>query len=194
MILSKERQGHSLLDVKTTISADEFWQFSLQFYGLDDNQTLLLWLQDKAGLNVNLVLLLFYLQTKSVYISFNKFSHLKDINKNLDSLTSNYREKRRELKADNIAKGMPDYRSISYQELLKQELDLEKQQQNNLLQATLAFVNDDKNNYKHTDMDIKHYLHSSLSSAEEDGVNKLQSTFDELIDRQQRLAITFGKI
>lgn len=192
MILIKERQGHSLLDAQTNISTDEFWQFSLQYYGLNDNQTLLLWLQDKAGLNVNLVLLLFYLQTKSVCISFNEFNYLKVFNKNLDSLTSNYREKRRELKEDNIAKGLVDYRSISYQDLLNQELDLEKQQQTNLIQAVLTFARDDMKHCKH--IDIKHFLLSSVICIEDDAIIKLENIIDELMDTQQKLSISFGKM
>ncbi|MFP3944139.1 MAG: TIGR02444 family protein [Alphaproteobacteria bacterium] len=39
-----------------TAEADEFWRFSLRFYGLPEVQEICLRLQDEAGLNVNLIL------------------------------------------------------------------------------------------------------------------------------------------
>ena len=182
------------MHVKKTISADEFWQFSLQYYALNNNQTLLLWLQDNAGLNVNVVLLLMYLRTKSANISFNKFNDLNRINKNLDSLTSNYRKKRRALKVVNIANGITDYRCKEYQVLLNQELDLEKQQQSNLIEAALDFFGDDLKYRESVNMDIKHYLLASVICKENDDINKLENVLDELLDEQKKLAVAYGTL
>jgi uncharacterized protein (TIGR02444 family) len=176
------------------ISVDEFWQFSLQYYGLNNKQSLLLWLQDNAGLNVNVVLLLIYLQIKSVKISLNNFSDLNKKNQKLDSLTSNYRKKRREIKAENIAKEMNDYRCVEYQELLKVELDLERQQQSNLLEAVLGFTGKDLNNRESGGIDIKRYLRSLVITDDNQHFSKLDNIFEELIAGQKYLTNDFGNL
>lgn len=151
-----------------------------------------MWLQDNAGLNVNVVLLLIYLQIKSVNISFNSFSDLNKKNQKLDSLTSNFRKKRRELKANNLARGMTDYRCFEYQALLKQELDLEKQQQSNLLEAVFGFTDDDLNCCQSGDIDIKRYLFSLVVFNDSNNVNKLNKILKELVAEQDQLAKDFG--
>lgn len=156
----------------------------------------LLWLQEHALLNVNLILLLMYLQTKDVFISINKFKRLSKNNKNLDSLTSNFREKRKVMKVDNIANGIVDHRTREYQELLRLELDLEKQQQAKLIDMVLEFS-------KHYDLDaksngcagidIKYYLGTLAVGIESALVIKSQKLISELIKEQKILATTFGK-
>jgi uncharacterized protein (TIGR02444 family) len=151
-----------------------------------------LWLQDNAGLNVNVVLLLIYLQMKSVKISFNNISDLNKKNQKLDSLTSNYRKKRRELKADNIAKGMNDYRCSKYKELLKEELDLERQQQTNLLEAVFGSTGNDLNSCESSGIDIKRYLLSLVASNND--TKKLENMLEELIGEEEQLANDFGNL
>ena len=122
--------------------------------------------------------------------------HLTKLIQNLDSLTSNYREKRRALKANNIAKGLEDLRTIDYQALLHQELDLEKQQQTMLINEVLELPKQNHDVVKYTDCvntDIKYYL--STLEANKDGVvaSEFESHFDKLIKEQVILARTFGQ-
>jgi uncharacterized protein (TIGR02444 family) len=184
------------LDLKATISVSEFWQYSLHYYTQNNNQTTLLWLQDNAALNVNIVLLLMYLQTKSMFISVNQFNDLNQKNQALDSLTSNFREKRRVLKADNIDKEMADYRTVDYQELLQQELDLEKQQQAQLINVVSEFINHthgDATCGDRASMDIKYYLLTLVVSVEGALVTESENRIDILIKEQQNIAHTFGQ-
>lgn len=184
------------MDFIKTISGNEFWQYSLQYYTRDNNQTILLWLQDNAALNVNVVLLLMYLQTKGLYISIDQLSHLNKNNQDLDRLTSSFREKKRILKADNISKGMADYRTVEYQALLQQELDLEKQQQMALIDIASKFswqANKDVTCGDGVSMDIKNYLLTLLVCTESALVTEVENRIDILIKEQQSLAYTFGQ-
>jgi uncharacterized protein (TIGR02444 family) len=113
----------------TLISADEFWQYSLLYYAHNNNQAHLLGLQDKIGVNVNMVLLIMYLRLKECVISDIDIRLIHKKNRNLDSLTFNFRHKRRELKARLLAGGTANYKTDKYNTLLAQELDLERQQQ-----------------------------------------------------------------
>jgi uncharacterized protein (TIGR02444 family) len=177
------------LDLRTAISTHKFWQYSLQFYTQNNNQTTLLWLQDNAALNVNVALLLMYLQTKGVFISGDQFNHLNQENQDLDSLTSSFREKRRVLKADNIEEGMADYRTLDYQALFQQELDCEKQQQAQLIDIVSTFG---KHTHDGTSMDIKYYLLTLVTSIESTLITKVESHIDVLIEEQQKLANNFA--
>lgn len=184
------------MDLKTSISASEFWQYSLQYYTQNNNQETLLWLQDNAALNVNIVLLIMYLQTKSVFISTKQFNQLNNINQKLDSLTSNFREKRRLLKADNIGKGMADYRTDDYKDLLHQELESERQQQARLIDTVFDFAKDNHEIKNHSDiasMDIRYYLLPLLTGIDNDLVADSDSLINVLINEQQKLASSFGQ-
>jgi len=122
--------------------------------------------------------------------------HLTKSIQNLDSLTSNYREKRRALKANNIAKGLEDIRTMDYQALLQQELELEKQQQTMLINEILELPKRNQDVEKYTDCvntDIKYYL--SILAAHKNGVaaSEFESHIDKLIKEQVILAGTFGQ-
>lgn len=53
-----------------TYSVDEFWQFSLRYYQIPSHKVSLLWLQDHANVNINLLLGLFYLAQQEVLLKF----------------------------------------------------------------------------------------------------------------------------
>jgi uncharacterized protein (TIGR02444 family) len=114
---------------RKNVCANEFWDYSLTFYGHGSNQKDLIYLQDSFGFNVNMILLVMYLQAKGMFVAATDLQAINLKNKKLDSLTCNFRKKRRALKVDNISKGLADYKTLAYQQLLTQELELEKQQQ-----------------------------------------------------------------
>ncbi|GAB55389.1 hypothetical protein GPUN_1265 [Glaciecola punicea ACAM 611] len=124
------------------LSSDEFFDYSLQFYFPGSNQENLMLVQDNADLNVNIVLLMMYLRTKNVGLTTDNIYAINDNNQILDSLTSNIRQKRRSLKADNIAQGLTDYKTLEYKDLLAQELALEKKQQALMIDLVTFFVSE----------------------------------------------------
>ncbi len=120
------------------LTSEEFWAFSLDFYSIAAHQEALIWLQDHAQLNVNLVLLIFYSAINRHSFNNNKIKCLQKSIKELDSLTSNLREERRSHKANKIQVGQSDYKDAYYRELLAKELMLEKQQQTTLIETVLC--------------------------------------------------------
>jgi len=194
--MNNETAEFSSLKSKSTTSVKEFWQYSLQFYSLKDNQQTLLWLQDYAKLNINTILLLMYLQTKRVFISANEFNILTKKNESLDSLTSNLREKRMALKAKIIPSKMRGTHALDYQEFLKQELELEAQQQACLLNALdrLGQHNAPRFNLdNHDQMDIKSYLLATIRTSNEEYLSEAGGCIDALIHEQIEQAKIFGQ-
>lgn len=127
------------------INLEAFWDFSIRFYKFDNTQSLLLNLQDRAATNVNLFLFALYMAKKGLVLEQNELSIFSKAIESLDSLISNLRKKRRALKLksgtfnthnmpDNTAnKISDDEQKAAYRDLLKQELNYEKQQQQALI-------------------------------------------------------------
>ncbi|MFT6268149.1 MAG: hypothetical protein ACJAVV_000954 [Alphaproteobacteria bacterium] len=177
------------------ISADEFFDYSLQFYFQSHNQENLIWLQDNVDVNVNIALLLMYFSTKCVCLSVQDLKAINNNNENLDSLTSNIRQKRRALKDEHIARGLCDYKTSQYKELLAKELELEKKQQVAMIEFAqsclihaMPRINDNKGDSA---------IFSSLNDLKELSENSIHeeahAILTALMDEQKKLAGTFGK-
>lgn len=122
------------------LSAQAFWQYSLAYYGVDDNKNALLSLQDEFGLNVNLALAVLFLSHYSIKLELAFCEHMYAQIDALDELTKTQRQKRRSLLASGISEASACGQSKSelieqvklsesYKQALQCELDLEKQQQ-----------------------------------------------------------------
>ncbi|WP_462156672.1 TIGR02444 family protein [Pseudoalteromonas sp. GB56] len=119
--------------MKTKISAEQFWQFSLSIYANEQVQSSLLHWQNEHGLNVNLCLLLAYLDCHKLAISPAVLAELQTCLADFDSQALKpLRDVRRYLKQHQT--------EIShYPQLRRQMLDLElafEQQQQQQLIAT----------------------------------------------------------
>ncbi len=110
-----------------SLTIEHLWQFSLQYYAVRNVKEACLSLQNNFGGNVNLLLLLKYLDEHQVTIGERDWKQLLSSIEPTDKLISSYRELRRSLKAH-----LPD---TLYREALRFELQLEKQQQADLVRC-----------------------------------------------------------
>ena len=115
------------------LNSDNFWQFACQLYSEDGMQARLLNYQNQQGKNVNLCLLLYYLDSLNLTISQTQLNKLEQSISEFDKLALKpLRATRAYLKANHTE--IADYANIR-QELLSAELKLEKQQQQMLINA-----------------------------------------------------------
>ena len=113
------------------LNSDHFWQFACTLYAKPDQQTTLLALQNQQGKNVNLCLLLLYLDSLNLSINTQQLNELIDAISEFDThALQPMRAARSYLKANQNA--ISDYATIRA-ELLSAELKLEKQQQHMLI-------------------------------------------------------------
>ncbi|BBN80143.1 hypothetical protein PA25_01280 [Pseudoalteromonas sp. A25] len=117
----------------STLDEQAFWQFSCAVYQQGSVQHTLLTLQNEQHKNINLCLLLYYLDTLNLQLSHTTFVHLDALCQSLDAhLLAPHRKIRRSLKAQFITHS--EYSEIR-QQLLQSELQLEKLQQSELIRA-----------------------------------------------------------
>ena len=115
------------------LSAAHFWLFSCEVYAMKDMQPQLLSLQDKHNKNVNLCLLLLYLDTLQIQLSAAQYHALESICGDIDAqFLMQHRLLRRTLKS--TYQQHPHYHDVRAQ-LLNSELALEKFQQSLLVDA-----------------------------------------------------------
>ncbi|MEH6479484.1 MULTISPECIES: TIGR02444 family protein [Pseudoalteromonas] len=113
------------------LNSDHFWQFSCTLYAKPDQQQTLLALQNQQGKNVNLCLLLLYLDSLNLSINTQQLNELTQVVSDFDThALQPLRAARSYLKANQNA--ISDYATIRA-ELLSAELKLEKQQQHMLI-------------------------------------------------------------
>lgn len=113
------------------LNSNEFWQFSCAFYEQCEHQQTLLALQNKQGKNVNLCLLLHYLDSLALKIDSKQLDILVTaINEFDQNVMQPLRAARAYLKANQTE--VADYTAIR-KDLLSAELKLEKQQQQMLV-------------------------------------------------------------
>ncbi len=103
--------------------ANDFWLYSIGIYQQASVKRACLAMQNQHGLNVNILLLCGYLTKSEIFINKIGFEYLIDQIKDLDKETSRLRQIR--IASKNEAE--------KYSQLLKQELDLEKRQQQQLI-------------------------------------------------------------
>ena len=115
------------------LNSDNFWQFACQLYSEDGMQARLLNYQTQQGKNVNLCLLLYYLDSLNLTISQTQLNKLEQSISEFDKLALKpLRATRAYLKANQT--DIADY-AVIRKELLSAELKLEKQQQQMLINA-----------------------------------------------------------
>ena len=113
--------------VVVSLTLERLWQFSLRYYGVREVKDACLALQNNYHGNVNLLLLLKWLDEQHISIHENDWNKVVDSIIRSDVLINNYREHRRKLKPH-----LPD---SLYREALHFELQLEKQQQSDLVEC-----------------------------------------------------------
>ncbi|HEY0923023.1 TIGR02444 family protein [Rheinheimera pacifica] len=112
------------------ITADKFWQFSLQLY--PQVKALCLQWQDELGVNVNLLLLLCYLEQQQLSLSA---PELQQLAAQLDNFSAQFTKPLRALRKNTvIAAVTPAQQQSLKQALLQAELTLEQLEQQLLLQ------------------------------------------------------------
>lgn len=128
----------SIEHVRISLTLERLWQFSLQYYSAREVKQACLNLQNQFKGNVNLLLLLKWLDEQQVTIAESDWHKVEECLGRSEALLTSFRELRRKLKqplADTL-----------YREALQFELQLEKQQQADLVdcvnQLTLLNAND----------------------------------------------------
>ena len=111
--------------VRISLTLERLWQFSLQYYSVREVKEACLHLQNHYNGNVNLLLLLKWLDEQQVAFHEQDWQTVIDCIGRSETLLHSYRELRRKLKAT-----LPD---TLYREALQFELQLEKQQQSDLV-------------------------------------------------------------
>lgn len=111
--------------VRLSLTLERLWQFSLQYYSVREVKEACLSLQNNFNGNVNLLLLLKYLDEQQLTLQEKDWQSLIEAIARTESLVHHYRELRRKLKSN-----LPD---TLYREALQFELQLEKQQQTDLV-------------------------------------------------------------
>ncbi len=120
------------------LNSNDFWQFACQLYSKDGMQARLLDYQNQQGKNVNLCLLLYYLDSLNLTISQAQLSKLEQCISAFDQqVLKPLRTSRAYLKANHTE--IADYAAIR-KELLSAELKLEKQQQQMLITTINSFA------------------------------------------------------
>ncbi len=113
------------------LNSEQFWQFACKLYSKDGMQTKLLGYQDQQGKNVNLCLLLYYLDSLELAVTPSQLSELESCIAEFDQQALQpLRATRAYLKT--IQNEISDYPNIR-KELLSAELKLEKKQQQLLI-------------------------------------------------------------
>ncbi|TMO03625.1 TIGR02444 family protein [Pseudoalteromonas sp. S558] len=119
------------------LNSDHFWQFACTLYAKLGQQTTLLALQNQQGKNVNLCLLLLYLDSLKLSINAQQLNELTQVVSEFDThVLQPLRAARSYLKINQNT--INDYATIR-EELLNAELKLEKQQQHMLIEAVNGF-------------------------------------------------------
>ncbi|CAM2985995.1 TIGR02444 family protein [Pseudoalteromonas distincta] len=119
------------------LNSDHFWQFACTLYAKPGQQTTLLALQNQQGKNVNLCLLLLYLDSLNLSVNAEQLSELIHTISEFDNQALQpLRAARSYLKTNQNT--ISDYATIRA-ELLSAELKLEKQQQHMLIETVNEF-------------------------------------------------------
>ncbi|MGC9423450.1 MULTISPECIES: TIGR02444 family protein [Vibrio] len=107
------------------LTLESLWQFSLRYYSVREVKEACLCLQNQFHGNVNLLLLLKWLDEKQLTFPESAWATIASALAQTEDLIEHYRELRRKLKSH-----LPD---TLYREALQFELQIEKQQQADLI-------------------------------------------------------------
>ena len=120
------------------LNSEQFWQFACKLYSKDGMQTKLLGYQDQQSKNVNLCLLLYYLDSLELAVTPSQLSKLESCIAEFDQQALQpLRATRAYLKT--IQNEVSDY-PIIRKELLSAELKLEKKQQQLLINTANTMI------------------------------------------------------
>ena len=111
--------------VSVSLTLERLWQFSLQYYSVREVKDACLNLQNQFKGNVNLLLLLKWLDEQQAAFFDEDWHKVEECLGRSETLLHSYRDLRRKLKSH-----VPD---TLYRESLQFELQLEKQQQSDLV-------------------------------------------------------------
>ncbi|WP_375321618.1 TIGR02444 family protein [Aliivibrio logei] len=114
---------------KALLTGEAFWTFSLSHYKKQGVQSAALALQDKHKGNVNLALLLIWLDSLNIQFPSLHITLLESSLNITDALLTSYRALRKKIKQTGVIE--------LYQQALQFELQLEKQQQTDLIETVL---------------------------------------------------------
>lgn len=114
------------------LSKQDYWQFSLSRYARAGVQPACLALQNDYQGNVNLALLLHWLDTQHISLADPKINALVTGLRSSNTRLQQYRTMRKQLK--------PQLDQAGYQQLLAFELELEKSQQHDLIEQLNHFT------------------------------------------------------
>ncbi|WP_391088959.1 TIGR02444 family protein [Vibrio sp. NH-UV-68] len=151
--------------VKISLTLERLWQFSLQYYSVREVKSACLTLQNQYKGNVNLLLLLKWLDEQQVSFSEHDWHHLEECLGRSEALLLNYRELRRKLKFH-----LPD---TLYRESLQFELQLEKQQQSDLVDCVNSIT-----------LQVNHSEPLALRYCRQLGGEPLYSVFAQPVDKR----------
>ncbi|MGF1697449.1 TIGR02444 family protein [Vibrio kyushuensis] len=115
------------MHAELSLTLERLWQFSLQYYGVREVKQACLELQNQYHGNVNLLLLLKWLDEQQVCFLDEDWHKVEECLGRSEALLHSYRELRRKLKLH-----LPD---TLYRESLQFELQLERQQQSDLVEC-----------------------------------------------------------
>lgn len=115
----------------SSLTLGGLWQFSLDYYAVNEVKEACLCLQNQFQGNVNLLLLLKWLDEQQLSINDSEWPHLLACLSHSESLVHSFRELRRKLKSH--------LSETLYREALQFELRLEKQQQAELIACVQGF-------------------------------------------------------
>lgn len=123
--------------VRISLTLERLWQFSLQYYSVREVKEACLNLQNHFNGNVNLLLLLKWLDEQQVAFQEQDWQTVIECIGRSETLLHSYRELRRKFKLS-----IPD---TLYREALQFELQLEKQQQSDLVDCinSIKLINND---------------------------------------------------
>ncbi len=146
-----------------SLTLERLWQFSLQYYSVREVKAACLSLQNQFKGNVNLLLLLKWLDEQQVCFAEQDWHRIEECLGRSEALLLSYRELRRKLKLN-----LPD---TLYREALQFELQLEKQQQSDLVDCINAIS-----------LSINHGEPLTLRYCRQLGGEQLYSAFADPID------------
>ncbi len=160
------------------IEAEYFWNWCKEAYLYKENKDALLYLQDELNINVNMVLLLYFVQSKYVSLNTSEINQLLSALQDAEKATNKLREARRSFSSNKA--------STEYKHALALELNSECTQQTILIRTLKALfnaqsINDILENEHNRDFyqESKHAPQSESSNAKK-GARNGDTRIDEL--------------
>ena len=145
------------LTLQPNLQSSNLWQFALQYYSKSARSRALLQLQDKYAANINLCLLLKYLSQQNIIVST---STIAVLHAHVTEFSQKYTQPLRQIRANfkQSLQTMENY-SVLRTHMLNAELELEKQEQQLLIDAFNRATTSDSP----PSCPLKYYLESILA-------------------------------